>query len=110
MEKVYKIVIVRDFSEVLGGRYKSDGPNSGEQFRTEILLPAIQTLPIGRKLLIDLDGSYGYPTSFLEEAFGGLAREIGPDVLLDKLDFKSDEEPSLIEEIKEYIKNARPIN
>ena len=58
------------------------------------------------KLLIDFDGSYGYPTSFLEEAFGGLARIYNAKNVLEKLDFKSDEEPSLIEEVKRYITNA----
>jgi len=100
------IVIPKDFSETPGGRHRTDGPNSGEQFRTELLKPQIENLREGEKLLIDFDGAYGYPTSFLEEVFGGIAREFGAEKVLSKLDFKSDEEPGLINEIKGYIQNA----
>jgi hypothetical protein len=54
-----------------------------------------------------LDGTAGYATSFLEAAFGGLAREFGKDTVLDCLKFKSDEEPYLIDEIKGYIKDVQ---
>jgi len=103
-----KIKISESFSETLGGRYRTDGPFSGEEFREGILYPAFQSLKEGKKLLIDFDGTYGYPTSFLEEAFGGLVRIIGSSIeVLDKLEFKSDEEPSLIKEVIGYIKNAK---
>ena len=49
---------------------------------------------------------YGYPTSFLEEDFGGLDRKYDPNDVLQMLFFISDDEPSLIEEIESYIKNA----
>ena len=101
-----KIKISEVFSETLGGRYITDGPNSGEEFRKNHLMPKIESIKEGKTLLIDFDGTYGYPTSFLEEAFGGLARILGKETLLNKLKFKSDEEPSLIEEVIGYIKNA----
>lgn len=101
-----KIKISETFSETLGGRYRSDGPASGEEFRETHLRPMFQSLKEGEKLLIDFDGTYGYPTSFLEEAFGGLARIFEGQEVLDKLEFKSDEEPSLVDEVREYIKNA----
>ncbi|MCJ7826486.1 STAS-like domain-containing protein [Patescibacteria group bacterium] len=100
------IVVAKDFSDTPGGRFKKDGPNSGEQFREEVLKPALIGLNESEKIRIDFDGAYGYPTSFLEEAFGGLARQVGAEELLAKVDFKSDEEPNLIEEIKRYIRNA----
>lgn len=101
------IVIVQEYSETLGGRFKDDGPHSGEDFRDTLLKPYFDSLSENEKLLIDFDGSYGYPTSFLEEAFGGLARIYSPEVVLKKLIFKSDEEPNLIEEVKGYIRNAK---
>lgn len=58
------------------------------------------------KLVVDLDGAAGYPTSFLESAFGGLARLEGPDTVLTYLELKSDDEPDLIEEITQYIRDA----
>ena len=98
------------FSKIPGGRSKSDGPNSGEEFRERVLKPEFEKLKENQKLLIDFDGAYGYPTSFLEEAFGGLAREFGVEGVLSKLEFKSHEEPSLIGEVIGYIKNANPNN
>jgi hypothetical protein len=65
------IRIASDYSETPAGRYKSDGPDSGERFRDEFLIPAFQ----GDDLVeVDLDGTLGYGSSFLEEAFGGLVR------------------------------------
>jgi hypothetical protein len=62
------------------------------------------------KLVIDLDGTAGYATSFLEEAFGGLVRREGVNAteLERVLQFKSDEEDYLIEDVWSYIKEARP--
>lgn len=60
----------------------------------------------GEKLFVDLDGVEGYATSFLEAAFGGLARKYGTEAVQKVLSFKSEEEPYLIEEIEEYIREA----
>ena len=48
----------------------------------------------------------GFATSFLEEAFGGLARKYGGERCLKRLEFVSDEDPLLIKEITNYIKEA----
>ena len=59
------------------------------------------------KVLVDLDGAMGYSSSFLEEAFGGLIRAGFTKECLNKLlVIKSDNEPSLIEEINQYIKES----
>ncbi|MFC7047976.1 STAS-like domain-containing protein [Emcibacter nanhaiensis] len=65
------ISIKNDFSIAPGGRLRSDGPDSGEEFREDLLEPLVQEY---EKLKIDLDGVEGYGSSFLEEAFGGLVR------------------------------------
>ena len=101
-----KIKICKIFSDAPGGRLRSDGPKSGQEFREKILAPFFEKIEEDDKGLIDLDGCFGYATSFLEEAFGGLARIYGSKLVLSKLQFKSDEEPNLINEIKDYIKNA----
>ncbi len=101
------ITISKDFSATPGARYKIEGKYSGEQFRDEMLEPKyLQAKQSGEKLQINLDGGYGYPTSFLEEAFGGLARKYDAKSVLNILEFKSEDEPALVNEIESYIKNC----
>ena len=70
-----QINIARDFSDAPGGRYINEGKYSGEQFREEILLPQYELAEKkNEKLEINFDGCWGFGTSFLEEAFGGLVR------------------------------------
>lgn len=103
-----KISICSDFSETPGARYRSEGPYSGEEFRESLLIPRFLELKdTDEELTIDLDGGYGYPTSFLEEAFGGLARKFPAKIVLKKLNFISNDEPCLIYEIKSYIESAK---
>lgn len=101
------IRISKDFSETPGARYKNEGPFSGQEFREDVLRGKYEEAKrLGEKLIIDFDGGYGYPTSFLEEAFGGLARIYKPSAVLEVLEFISNDEPSLIDEVKSYILSA----
>ena len=69
------ISIAVDYSKSPGGRFRSYGPFSGEEFRDDVLLPALRSaLADGSVVIVELDGTFGYPASFLEEAFGGLVR------------------------------------
>ncbi|MCK1507192.1 STAS-like domain-containing protein [Bradyrhizobium sp. 18] len=63
--------IAKDFSRFPSGRFRSDGPHSGEAFREDYLVPRLKE---SGSLLVNLDGVAGLPSSFLEEAFGGLVR------------------------------------
>lgn len=101
------IKISVDFSDTPGARHRTEGKFSGEEFREDLLEKRyIEAKEQGQKLVIDFDGGYGYPTSFLEEAFGGLARIYGSSDVLSVLDFISNDEPALIAEVKEYILSA----
>lgn len=103
-----KINICKDFCETPGARYRSEGKFSGEEFRDDKLEPQyLLAKDQNEKLIIELDGGYGYPTSFLEEAFGGLARKYSSKSVLDVLSFVSNDEPSLVDEIVNYISNAK---
>lgn len=106
---VMKVIsIARDFSETPGPRARDEGDFSGDQFLEEVLRPAyVQAVKDGTTLTVDLDGTEGYATSFLEATFGGLAREFDPTEILRVITFKSDDEPFLINEIKGYIADAR---
>lgn len=104
-----KIKISNDFSKAPGPRYRSEGNHSGEEFRATILCPRLrQALDKNVQLLIDLDGTYGFGTSFLEEAFGGLIRndKFSLKELNSVLSFVSEEEPDLIDEVMTYMKEA----
>src|SRR3990172_10415973 len=101
------VIVAKEFSMTPGPRYRSEGDFSGQQFREDLLRPRfIKALETNKKLFVDLDGTEGYLTSFLEEAFGGLAREFGEDVVESRLQFKSLDDPLAVEEILEYIKDA----
>lgn len=107
LQEYITIKIAEEFDNAPGARNVDEGARSGEEFLNNVLLPAFEEAQAENKiLLIDLDNTEGYATSFLEEAFGGLARQFGSKSVLKTLDFKSDDEPLLIEEIKMYISDA----
>lgn len=68
------ICIATDYTKKLGARDKTQGEYSGEDFRERFLIPFFNEKKNGDILEINLDGLNGYPSSFFEEAFGGLAR------------------------------------
>ncbi|KQN46803.1 hypothetical protein ASE93_11855 [Serratia sp. Leaf50] len=74
--KEQKINIADQFSDMPYGRYDIDGPDNGERFRKELLLPAIHDYDL---VHIYMDGAFGYGSSFLDEAFAGLFRNEGID-------------------------------
>src|SRR5687767_9564357 len=104
------IHVASQFSTLPGPRFKSEGPHSGQEFREKLLEPAFREAHAsGQELLIDLDGvEFGYPASFLEEAFGGLVRlpGVGVESVRKTLRFKAESEPLLAKEIERYILNA----
>jgi hypothetical protein len=94
----------KSFSRFPAGRFRSDGPNSGEKFRDEVLLPVLQQS--NAPITIELDNALGYGSSFLEEAFGGLVRKgIASDTLKSRFHFVS-EDGALVAEILDYIRDA----
>lgn len=102
------IRVASEFSETPGPRNRDEGVDSGQEFLETLLLPKYEEARKNNDfLMIDLDGTEGYATSFLESAFGGLARKYKPDEILKILRFKSIEEPYLIGEITNYIREAR---
>ena len=100
------INIANDFTKTPGGRHIEEGPFSGEEFREKILFPAFQEVIKERgTLTVNLDGGYGYGSSFLEEAFGGLARKTKDRRVL-QITIVSEEEPRLVEDVKGYMEEA----
>ena len=103
-----KYKISEEFTDAPGGRYKKLGKYSGEEFRDDILINILNNLKNGEKLILDLDGVYGYPPSFLEEVFGGLVRNYNYNLkkVKEKIDFISLEQPERINEIDDNIRIA----
>lgn len=102
------ISVATQFSTTPGPREKGEGDFSGELFLEKVLRPAfLIAKEKGEPLTLDLDGTEGYATSFLEAAFGGLAREFESKEIIEVLRFKSDDEPYLVDEIRRYIEEAR---
>lgn len=103
-----EINIAKDYTKTPGGRFEKEGPNSGEDFREKILGPKFEeAMSSGTSLKVVLDGGYGYATSFLEEAFGGLARKTKDERILG-IQIVSEEEPALVEKVAQYMKAALP--
>ena len=98
------IVIARDFSRSPAGRNVDDGPYSGQAFREQHLLPALQSED---EVDVDLRGALGFGSSFLEEAFGGLVREhhYKPADLRKRMSIHSDLE-TYVRRIWSYVDDA----
>jgi hypothetical protein len=98
------INVAKDYTRYPAGRFARHGATSGEGFREQHLVPAVRS---GERFAVELDGTIGYGSSFLEEAFGGLVRRlrVAPDELLARMELRS-EDRSLIAEVQEYIRDA----
>lgn len=108
------IDVAERFSRHPAGRVPSDGPDNGERFREEFLVPALRDAMMrseGARVIVDIDGCRAFGSSFLEEAFGGLARVPAFPFLkaLEILKIKS-EKPHLQiykDAILEYLSDAK---
>ncbi len=101
--------IARQFSPFPGPRYDRQGKHSGQSLRRQLM----KLLDGGDRLIVvDLDGTKGIGSSFLDEAFGGLVRweHKSADDLLKRFRFRSNVDPSYIDEIIDSIKRAVPAN
>jgi len=108
MEKI-KISIRKDFSPTPGPRYIQEGKFSGELFRQNVLFPKVsKAIEKGIPFEVDLDGTAGFGTSFLEESFGGLIRIHGLsfEKIMGLMTLISIEEDYLIDDVIEYLKDA----
>jgi hypothetical protein len=105
MMRKQKISVVRDFSIHPGPRFVSQGPNSGERFR-RVLVRALKDNDV---VQVDLDGTSGIGSSFLDEAFGGLvfAEGMTPSEVQKRVRIKSDFDASYLVTINEAIHLAQ---
>ncbi len=101
------INISKDFSDIPGGRHIKQGPFSGEAFRTELLKKAyLEAVNNGDSLIINFDGCYGFPPSFLDESFGGLARELKDKNILKNIQIICFDNPYLENDLRKIVNEA----
>jgi hypothetical protein len=101
-----RISVATDFSDAPGARYRTDGPKSAEEFYEELLRPRFLAAKQAHAvLLVDLDGTWGYASSFISGAFGRLARDFGRQDVEKHLALKFDEDALLLEKINEEIRS-----
>jgi hypothetical protein len=104
------INIAEDFSDSPGARYKTDGPYSGEEFYDKFLKPKLDQVWNNRNtgIFLNLDGTYGYASSFWSEVFIRVVRDFkNKKTIKKKFKFKSDDEPLLINTIMQKIDEAK---
>lgn len=103
---VLLIDFVKDFSRAPSGRFRSDGKFSGEVFREDYLVPALESR---KRLKIIFDGARNPGSSFLDEAFGGLTRlgNFQSSELHKRIEIISRRQ-SISKEIWDYIDNPLP--
>jgi hypothetical protein len=105
-ETIY-LSVAKEFSLTPGARKREDGEDSGEQFLDECLAPKYrEARKQGAVLFVDLDGTGGYGTSFLEESFGGLQRMYPAENILDHIEIKTEDEPYQKADIERYVAEA----
>jgi hypothetical protein len=101
--------VAKDFNKTPGFRYRRQSPGtSGEEFRDNCLEPKyLEAIEAEDALQVILDGTDGYLTSFLEEAFGGLQEKHRDQNILDTIEIISNEEPHWLEAIRGYVDKAK---
>lgn len=92
------INVAKDFSEFPWARYRSDWEFSGQEFFEDYL----DNTEEYEKIIVNLDWTYWYPSSFLSEAFCSYYKKYKQE-WRDKLEFHSDEDPSLVDFINHLV-------
>ena len=103
MENILKVLDCKEDYMYEGPRLKELGPESGEEFRDEFLIPWLEENSQSSDLTIDFEGTVVYTPSFLEETFGGAVRKNYVQVKNLKFINIPDEQK---EDIEKYINDA----
>ena len=99
-----RIKISTDFSEIPSGRSAVEGEHSGEEFRDTLLVLKYEEAEQKDDILeIDFDDCYGFGTSFLEEAFGGLVRKYHKHGVLNRIRIIANDDETIPDNIEKYV-------
>lgn len=106
MEIKDTIMIATEFGDTAGARDYEDGDFSGKEFYDKFLLPRFQkALKENYILQIDLEGFWGWPSSFVSGSFGILSKEYDPQTVLKHLKIKCTSNPMKEEKAIYIIEN-----
>ena len=95
---------IEKYTKFPGGRFERLGPHSGENFREEVLRPIFES---GQSIKIDASEVVtSFSPSFLDEAFGTLAKEYGLEKFKKTIILFSNDNPSLTEKMMYYVERA----
>ena len=101
--------VAKHFSATPGPRRVSEGRHSADEF-LEFFLTPFYCLAVAEdaKLVVNLDGTAGYSTGFLEGAFGGMVRKdrFNFQDIKDRLELVSTEVPEYADEVSGYMEDA----
>jgi hypothetical protein len=98
MAKIFNIA--QEYNRILGGRWIRLGEFSGEDFYNRVLEPNFkEACQNNTTFTVELDGTTGYPSSFLDQSFGELARRYGKDLVKNTVILKA----NIFAWIVEYI-------
>jgi len=98
----------QEYSEYPGGRFIRLGDFSGEDFREKVLRRVFED---NDKIVIDASEiKTSFTPSFLDEAFGALAKEFGLEKFNKTVDLFSNTNPKLKEKMMYYVERATSEN
>lgn len=103
-----EIKVSSDFSMYPGARYYTDGEFSGQEFFDKLLDPKFEEALNNKEILcVNLDGTNGFASSFLDESFRRLREKYGEEKVQKNLSIISNEFPKYITKINDAMYGAK---
>jgi len=94
--KTKTINFAKEFTDCPGGRSRAFGDFSGEEFRIDYLEPALEKY---NNVILNLNGVFSFPSSFIDEAFGILVEKRGLKTVQKQLELRLDDNPIALKSI-----------
>jgi hypothetical protein len=89
-----------EYTDAPGGRFRHQGPFSGEDFRKTFLKDALLQ---NDTVHLDLTGVFLLAPSFIDEAFGIIVEELGYDLVSAKLRVSATDDPMIVDKIAKVM-------
>jgi len=97
-------VNIKDFTTLPGGRFRGSGDGSAEEFYADILQPKLDD-PTIDKIIINMDGTWGYSISFISQLGLYLRDHLGSfEAMKRKIVLVSSDKPTVVDVFWQLIK------